>query len=149
MIALQNKHNSEIDSESKMSDASTIAWINKNCLPANYAADKILQRMVELVKSRNKAKISRLPAPWREKFHSFRVDDKNLLYMNNRLVIPAEMRRPILNSLHYGHPGRDEMLRFVSEIWWPKIHREVINIAKVCKACGETGKKGLAKASEY
>ena len=32
-------------------------------------------------------------------------------------------------SLHYGHPGRDSMSATVSNIWWPKLHREVASQA--------------------
>ena len=53
--------------------------------------------------------------------------------MDNRLVIPQAMRAGIMCSLHYGHPGRDAMLGMVSDIWWPKIHREVIDQARLCE----------------
>ena len=69
-------------------------------------------------------KISRLPAPWREKFQTFSVDQNNFLYMDQRLVIPFEMRKTIFNSLHFGHPGRDMMLTLVADIWWPKDSQE-------------------------
>ena len=64
------------DSCDKMSD-NTIAWINSNCLPANYAEDKILQTVIQLVKSKDKAKVNCLPPPWREKFASFSLDEKD------------------------------------------------------------------------
>ena len=47
----------------------------------------------------------------------------------------------IMCSLHYGHPGRDAMLSMVGEIWWPRIHREVIDQARLCDQCLEAGKK--------
>ena len=46
----------------------------------------------------------------------------------------------IMCSLHYGHPGRDAMLAMVGEIWWPRIHREVIDQARLCDQCLEAGK---------
>ena len=81
--------------------------INQAYLPANYEADKVLQKVIQLVKTREGSKISRLPAPWREKFNAFRVDHRNYLYMDQRLVIPANLRSSIMSSIHYGHPGRD------------------------------------------
>ena len=38
-------------------------------------------------------------------------------------------------SLHYGHPGRDAMLAMIGDIWWPRIHREVIDQARLCEQC--------------
>ena len=48
--------------------------INDSFLPANYEAVKKLQKVIQLVKMKGGAKISRLPAPWRKKFSSFSVD---------------------------------------------------------------------------
>ena len=125
----------------KMSDKSpSIKLLNEKLLPANYVADKLIQRVISLVKTYNKTGVSRLPSPWREKFQSFSIDDKNLLYMDNRLVIPQSMRSMIMCSLHYGHPGRDSMLAMVEDIWWPRIHREIIDQARLCEQCLESGK---------
>ena len=120
--------------------AESIAFINKSFLPANYEADKLLQKVIELVKTREGAKISRLPNPWRERFAAFSVDEKNFLYRDDRLVIPQNLKKSILTAVHYGHPGRDTMLRTVAEIWWPNVHRDVINTAKMCQQCQQAGK---------
>ena len=45
-----------------------------------------------------------------------------------------------MSSIHYGHPGRDTMLRYISDIWWPKIRREVVTTAKCCDQCNNAGK---------
>ena len=113
---------------------------NDSFLPANYEADKMLQKVIQLVKMKEGAKISRLPAPWREKFISFSVDSRKYLYMDERLVIPTNLRASIMNSIDYGHPGKDIMLRYISDIWWPKIHREVVTTAKCCDQCNRAGK---------
>ena len=60
--------------------------------------------------------------------------------MVERLVTPANLRASLLSSVHYGHPCREAMLRYISDIWWPKIHREVTNTAKCCKQCSVAGK---------
>ena len=46
----------------------------------------------------------------------------------------------IMCSLHYGHPGRDAMLAMIGDIWWPRIHREVIDQARLCEQCLQSGK---------
>ena len=60
--------------------------------------------------------------------------------MDNRLVIPQSMRSMIMCSLPYCHPGRDSMLAMVEDIWWPRIHREIIDQARLCEQCLESGK---------
>ena len=125
--------------------------INVSYLPANHEADKMLQKVIQLVKTKGGAKISRLTAPWREKFNSFSVDSRNYLYMDERLVIPTNLRTSIMSSIHYGHPGRDTMLRYISDIWWPKIHLEVVTTAKCCDPCNNAGKntKPLLKQKQF
>ena len=71
--------------------------------PANYVADKLIQKVISLGKNYNKTGVTRLPAPWREKFQSFSVDSIEFPYMDNRLVILQSMRAMIMCSLHYGH----------------------------------------------
>ena len=60
--------------------------------------------------------------------------------MDNRLVIPKDMRENILRAINYGHAGRDSMLREASDIWWPRIHREIVDKARNCRECQLAGK---------
>ena len=60
--------------------------------------------------------------------------------MDNRLLFPQSMRAMIMCSLHYGHPGRDAVLSMVGDNWWPRIHREVIDQARLFDQCLEAGK---------
>ena len=55
-----------------------------------------------------------------------------------------------MSSLHYGHPGRDSMLATVANVWWPRLHREVVGIAQICPDCKEAGKnlKPLLRQSQ-
>ena len=85
--------------------------IGQNYVQANYENDRNIQKVIRLFKEKNSAVISRLPPPWREKFNSFSLDSQNLLYMDQRLVIPKDMRENVIRSIHFGHTGRDAMLR--------------------------------------
>ena len=114
--------------------------INDSFLPANYEADKMLQKVVQLVKMKKGAKLSRLLEPWREKLDSFSVDRRIYLYMDERLVIPTNLRASNMSSILYGHPGRDTMSRYISDIWWPKLHCKVVTTAKSCDQCNPAGK---------
>ena len=64
--------------------------ISNNYVKANAENDRLIQKIIQLVKNRNNAVIAHLPSPWRERFNSFAVDSNDLLYMDNRLVIPKE-----------------------------------------------------------
>ena len=83
---------------------------------------------------------NRQPVPWREKFKCFSFDSNDFLFMDEKLVFPKVLRPIILRSLLYGHPGRDTMPATVSNVWWPRLHREVVGIAQPCQQCETAGK---------
>ena len=148
-IKLQDERNSRGTSKThcsntarprKMNQSPSLKALNEKLLPANYSADKLIQRVIRLVKIYKKTGVTRLPSPWREKLQAFSLDEREFLYMDNRLVIPQAMRPMIMCSLQYGHPGRDAMLAMIEDIWWPRIHREVIDQARLCEQCLESGK---------
>ena len=120
-------------------------------IQANAENDRLIQKVIGVVRSRNSAVIARLPPPWREKFNSFSVSENGLLYMDNRLVIPKDMRENILRAIHFGHAGRDAMLREASDIWWPRVHREIVEKAKTCTECQQARKnlKCLKSQNEF
>ena len=92
------------------------------------------------------------------KFSSFGVDDGDLLYFDERLVNPKNMRENMLNAMNFGHAGRDAMLREVADVWWPRNHSEIVDKAnnypefsrgyknvKFLKAENEYGKLPIAE----
>ena len=107
---------------------------------ADFESDDFLQKLIGLLKKPDSTKINLLPAPWREKFRYLSVDSNNYLHMDERLVIPKLLRPIIMRSMHYGHPGHESMLATVSNVWWPRLHREVVGIARACQQCQVAGK---------
>ena len=55
------------------------------------------------------------------------VSEEGLLLIDNRIAIPEGLRKPILNHLHRGHPGHEKMIDAAMYVWWPRIHRDIIN----------------------
>ena len=124
----------------KMSESPSIRLINEKLLAANYAADKTIQRVTTSVKNHNKTGTSRLNSPWREKFQSFTANDKVFLFVDKRLVISISLRPMMMCSLNYGHPGRDSMLSMITDIWWLRIHWEVVDQVRLCDEFFQSGK---------
>ena len=56
--------------------------------------------------------------------------------MDERLVIPKDMRENVLRAIHF----RDAMLQEASDMWWPRIHREIVEKARNCAECQKTDK---------
>ena len=66
--------------------------------------------------------------------------DRELVSIENHLVIPVDLRQAVLNSILSGHSGRNAMLGVVDEVWWPQINRQIVAVAKTCKKCRKAGK---------
>ena len=109
-------------------------------LIAIHRDDENLQKIIAILKNPSKAKIRALDSPWRERFNSILLDENDLLYMDDQLIIPKILQASIKNSLHWGLPGRDQMLRQVFDIWWPQIHRNIMLLTKTCSECQNAGK---------
>ena len=60
--------------------------------------------------------------------------------MDQRLVIPKDMRENLLRAISSDHAGRDARLRGAADVWWPRIHWELFEKAQKCTECLEAGK---------
>jgi hypothetical protein len=61
---------------------------------------------------------------------------QDLLMRGNRIVIPATMRREILDQIHVGHQGITKCReRTHQSVWWPGINRQLGDIILSCPEC--------------
>ena len=110
-----------------------------------------MQSIIDILKVYNHQKINKLPKVWQQRFYELRLDKKVFINIDEKLVIPEELQKPIFRRLHWGHPGRDSMLQAVAGIWWPRIHRDIVLLAQSCSQCQQAGKnlKTLKTQSKF
>ena len=139
-----------LNSEIKIVPVKTFKEIHDGLLMANYQADYGLQNVREAVLRRDVKLLKRENKLFKHVFKDLR-GDRDLVYYENRLIIPKDMRQAILNSIHSGHNGRDAMLGSVEEVWWPQINRQTVACAKTCPNCQKAGKnvKTIKKQNEF
>ena len=65
---------------------------------------------------------------------------EDCLLVDERIVIPSQLRQTILESLHLTHPGSAAMLDLSQHVWFLHIHRAIVQMAQNCKQCTEQGK---------
>ena len=54
----------------------------------------------------------------------------------NRVVVPADLRPSILQSLHSGHQGVSSMVeRMDKTVFWPGIHEDIREVRRTCGPC--------------
>ena len=72
-------------------------------------------------------------------WHQMSVIDDCLL-VDNRLAVPEKLRQAVLRRLHQGHPGQEAMLEVSNYLWWPHMHKDIVNMAEECRSCTRYGK---------
>lgn len=72
-------------------------------------------------------------------FYKLRNDiilDDDLLFYNERIIVPAVMRKAILNKLHEPHFGMTKTKqRARASVFWPNINNEIEQIVMQCREC--------------
>ena len=65
---------------------------------------------------------------------------EDCLLIDGRIVIPTQLRQIVLDSLHLTHPGSAAMWDLSHHVWFPHIHRSIVQMAQNCKHCTEQGR---------
>ena len=64
-----------------------------------------------------------------------------------RVVIPECLRQSALNEIHAGHIGVAQMKSLArSNVWWPKLDKDIENLCKSCAGCKSVKKTRLPAA---
>ena len=63
-----------------------------------------------------------------------------LLFLDNKLVVPATIRGTLNSMLHETHPGQFGMKSLAEYLWWPHIYREIYHHGRTCSQCLKAGK---------
>lgn len=63
------------------------------------------------------------------------------LLRSDRLVIPADCRQKVLQSLHQSHPSIERMTSLArAHVYWPGMDRQIEYYVKGCEICAKTVK---------
>ena len=114
----------------------SIGRTQQNELEANYEQDGQLRKIIQSVSEGKEDKRWTFGKEWGKVWKCLRVktsvQGKSVLYMDNKLVIPKDMRAELKNSVHFGHPGRNAMFERVKEFWWPQIYADICAVTEFC-----------------
>ena len=59
----------------------------------------------------------------------------DLLFYNDKIIIPDIMRTTIIAMLHRRHPSATKMDQLTAAFWWPGIYQEIQEKAENCLSC--------------
>ena len=63
-----------------------------------------------------------------------------LVFVDDQIVIPIDLRRRLLEILHFGHSGITKMMSEAKIFWWPNLKKDIENKVQDCTACLASGK---------
>ena len=63
-----------------------------------------------------------------------------LIFVDDQIVIPIDLRRRQLNIRHFSHSGITKMTSEAEKFWWPAMKQDSQNKVKDCTACLVSGK---------
>ncbi|CAK1585821.1 unnamed protein product [Parnassius mnemosyne] len=64
----------------------------------------------------------------------------SILLRGNKIVIPQQLCKSVLDAAYEVHPGIVAMKEHLrSKVWWPRIDKDVEKLVKACKGCTLVG----------
>ena len=73
------------------------------------------------------------------------VDD--CILVDNRLAVPGQLRQAVLKRIHRGHPGQEAMIDVSKYLWWPHMHKDIVNLAEECRSFTRYDKEHLERSA--
>ena len=62
-----------------------------------------------------------------------------LVFVDDQIVVPIDLRRKLLDIIHFGHSGITKMNAEAKIFWWPGMKQDIENKVKDCTACLASG----------
>ena len=105
-------------------------------LIAKSSTDADLNRVRDAMRRGEK---NTAPEDYRANFE--KLNNKwGLTFNDDRIVVPAELRKKLLDTLHFGHAGTTKISAEAKIFWWPNMQKEIEVKTKNCVACMSSGK---------
>ena len=110
--------------------------LDLEALMAKSSTDAELNRVRDAMP---RAERSTAPEPYRPESEKL-SNKRELTFNEDRIIVPTELRKKTLDTLHFGHAGSTKMLAESKIFWWPKMCREIGDKTKNFVACMASGK---------
>ena len=120
---------------------------NSPIRPENHCSKKLLQIMTkedkvlwDLIETIKRNQPMYIHGTYMKNYtKDLHVKDE-LLFLDNKLVVPATIRGTFNLMLHETHPGQFGMKSLAEYLWWPHIYREIYHHGRTCSQCLKAGK---------
>ena len=115
---------------------------NLKLIESNYVSDPQLSAIRDLIVSQDPnihEKFNAMNRSYSQFVNDFSVKE-NVVWMEEKLVIPMNLQTAINNRIHAYHHGKSNMFDAAKDVWYPYIYRSIASIAEDCPECTAAGK---------
>ena len=130
----------------------TIHLINKlNETPVTFQMiaeatkrDKTLTKVMHYTRTSWPDEVPSVLKPYHDRKLELSIQE-NCLMWGQRVVVPQELHKKILNILHEGHVGTAKMKALSrSFVYWPEVNKNIEDVSKTCTSCQINSKSPAA-----
>lgn len=116
----------------------TIPYIDSKQICMETAKDPVLKLVKRYAETGWPGKVAPSLEAFRRRNLELTIQSGCLMWVY-RVIIPASLRKRIVEELHEGHLGVIKMKMLArSCVWWPRIDKDIEEIAKGCRLCVES-----------
>ena len=101
--------------------------------------DRKIKPIVNFVKKRGWDSLKLAYGDYWYNFQNRLLVKEDCFLLHERIIIPQQLRQTILDSLHLTHSGAAAMLDLCENIWFPNIHRILVQMGLNSRHCTERG----------
>ena len=120
-----------LDNLTKLFDGSLLAEL--------ITEDPWMDRLRRVIERNNLHSFELMGSYTNPLWHQLSVVDDCIL-VDNRMAVPGQLRQVVLTRVHRAHTGQEAMLDVLRYLWWPLMHKDIVNLAEECRNCTRYGK---------
>ena len=110
---------------------------NLKFIESNYVSDSQLSAIRDLIVTQDPEiheKVFQMNRYYAQFVNDFSAKE-NVVWMDDKLVIPINLQSAINNRIHAYHHGKSNMFDAAKDVWYPYIYRSIASIAEGCPEC--------------
>ena len=138
-----NKRQTQLESSvADMGDVKSFSLsklFDKTLLAELISEDVWLDRLRRVIERKDRAGFELMGPYTNPLWNQLSVIDDCIL-VDNRIAVPVQLRQAVMKRIHRGHPGQEAMIDVSNCLWWPHMHKDIVNLAEECRECTRYGK---------
>ena len=107
---------------------------DKTLLAELISEDVWMDRLRRVMERKDRAKFELMGPYTNPLWNQLSVIDDCIL-VDNRIAVPVQLRQAVMKRIHRGHPGQEARIDVSNYLWWPHMHKDIVNLAEECREC--------------